>query len=257
MFSFGRTQPFSPGSREEWTERQGNSYSTFDERMVDLMSAPALALISTGLDLSVAIRNMARERLPGSRIISIVDDSVVATIEREGGHMSEAVKERIVAYVRNAEQSGADAALVTCSSISEAVDAARAAVRIPVFKIDEPMMVKALDCGERIGVVATLATTLAPTVRLLERKAAELGKGATVAARLVDGAFQALSEGRGEEHDALVREAIRRLEAACDAVILAQASMARAVEGFDARVPIFTSLPLGLDEACKALAARG
>lgn len=220
------------------------------------MSVPTLALISTGLDLSVKIRDMARERLPGSRIISIVDDSVVATIEREGGRMSEAVKERVVAYVRNAERSGADAALVTCSSISEAVDAARTAVRIPVFKIDEPMMVKALACGERIGVIATLATTLAPTARLLERKAEELGKEATVEARLVEGAFSALSEGRGDEHDALVREAIRRLEAECDAVILAQASMARAVEGFDARVPVLASLPLGLDEACKALTAH-
>lgn len=219
------------------------------------MGAPTLALISTGLDLSVKIRDMAKERLPGSRIINIVDDSVVPTIEREGGILSEAVRDRIVEYVRNAAQSGADAALVTCSSISEAVDAARAAVSIPVFKIDEPMMAQALACGDRIGVIATLATTLGPTVRLLQRKAAELGKQVQVAARLVEGAFQALSEGRGDEHDRCVREAIRALEAECDAVILAQASMARAVEGFAARVPVLTSLPLGLDEACKAVAA--
>ena len=220
------------------------------------MGGPTLALISTGLDLSVKIRDMAKERLPGARIINIVDDSVVPTIEREGGILTEAVRDRIVDYVRNAAQSGADAVLVTCSSISEAVDAARAQVSIPVFKIDEPMMVQALACGERIGVIATLATTLGPTVRLLERKAAELGKRVQVTARLVEGAFQALSEGRGDEHDRRVQEAIRLLEPQCDAVVLAQASMARAVAGFEARVPVLTSLPLGLDEACKAVAAR-
>ena len=49
--------------------------------------------------------------------------------------------------------------------------------------------------------------------------------------RLAEGAFQALRSGDGARHDALVTAALRDLAARVDVIVLAQASMARAVGG--------------------------
>jgi len=40
-------------------------------------------------------------------------------------------------------------------------------VGIPVVRVDEPMAEKAVQTGTRIGVAATLATTLKPTTELI------------------------------------------------------------------------------------------
>ena len=57
-----------------------------------------------------------------------------------------------------------------------------------------------------------------------------------VAVRVVPEAFAALKSGDGARHDTLVREQITALLPACDAVVLAQISMARALEG----APVFS-----------------
>ena len=76
---------------------------------------------------------------------------------------------RLVGHIDSAAQAGAGVVLVTCSSIGEGVRVARELFDFPVLRIDEPMAERAVDAGRRIGVLATLQTTLAPTVRLLRR----------------------------------------------------------------------------------------
>lgn len=45
-----------------------------------------------------------------------------------------------------------------------------------IIKIDEPMVELAVKTGRKIGVVATLETTLKLTIRLIENKATEINK---------------------------------------------------------------------------------
>lgn len=226
------------------------------------MPAPTIALISTGLSLAVELSNKARSIVPPEcRVINIVDDSIVSVIEKESDEKENCVlplsiTRRICDYAVYAECSGADVILVTCSSISEAVDVASKLVKVPVLKIDEPMIEEALTKGVRIGVVATLPTTLGPTVRLLKRKADESGRKVEVKSVLVQGAFKLLSDGGKEEHNSLVRKAIGKLEMSTECIILAQASMAQAIERFHTKVPVLTSFPSGLKVACDLFLSR-
>jgi Asp/Glu/hydantoin racemase len=125
---------------------------------------------------------------------------------------------------------------------------------VPVLRIDEPMADEAVRLGSRVGVLATLRTTLEPTAELVERRGREAGKQVEVVARVCDGAFEALQAGDRERHDELVREGLRSLAAQVDVVVLAQASMARVAETApDVAVPVLSSPRLGMQRAAELL----
>jgi Asp/Glu/hydantoin racemase len=115
---------------------------------------------------------------------------------------------------------------------------------------------KAVQTGKRIGVIATLPTTLAPTSDLVKRRAALAGKTIELEARLCEGAFEALMSGNGALHDSMVAKALKELSEQVDVIVLAQASMARVVDGLpeaDKRVPILASPPLAIQHLTSVL----
>jgi Asp/Glu/hydantoin racemase len=114
----------------------------------------------------------------------------------------------------------------------------------------------AVQTGRRIGVIATLPTTLNPTSDLVLRRAALAKKEIELTSRLVTGAFEALMAGDAATHDALVSAALRELIPQVDVIVLAQASMARVVDTLspeDRRIPILASPPLAIDHLATVL----
>lgn len=171
--------------------------------------------------------------------VNIVDETLLRDTVDHG--MLDRTRRRVAAYAGFAEESGARAVLVTCSSIGEAAEAARAEVGIPVYRVDEPMAAEAASAGRRIGVLATLPATLQPTRDLLRRRS---GAGAKIAESVCQGAFEALRAGDTARHDAIVSAEVRRMAAEVDVLVLAQASMARVVESLpegELTVPVLTS----------------
>ena len=144
-------------------------------------------------------------------------------------------------------QSGVDTIMVTCSSMGQAVDRIAAKTDLPVLRVDAAMVDEALRTGKRIGVLATLRTTMTPTVELV-RQRSNGGASVKIEAHLCEGAFDALKAGDIARHDELVRGGLRRIEPFVDVIILAQASMARVVAGArtTSRVPILSSPRLAM-----------
>lgn len=210
--------------------------------------------IHTGFALVEPLKPLFAELLPAVRVVTVVDDSLLADV-RSAGHVTAAVTRRLTGYGMLAATSGADAIFNCCSSVGEAADLLARMVEIPVVKIDDRMARMAVETGSRIGVLATVPTTLDPTERLVQRKAAELGREVEVRRYLVDGAFDALMSGDAAQHDAMVLEAIERAAAENDAVALAQGSMARLVSRLPAsiRVPVLSSPRLGVQALRAAL----
>lgn len=214
-----------------------------------------LALLHTTLVTAPPLKELATKELPGVRVINLVDDSLLADVMAAGGPTAE-VERRMEAYVQQAVTAGADAFLCCCSSVGEVAERIAATAPIPVLRIDEPMAARAVQSGPRIGVIATVGTTLEPTANLIRRKAAEAGAEAQVEAVLVEGAFAALMAGRGEEHDQRVLAALTALIDRSDVVVLAQASMARLLTALKdpPRIPVLSSPTLGLQNAGAKLA---
>lgn len=221
------------------------------------MSQTVFAL-HTGFAIVEPVRKCCAELLPGVRVMSLADDSLLADV-RAAGAVTPSVTQRIVGYGMLAQSAGAGAILSCCSSVGDAADVLARVVDIPVVKIDERMAEEAVQRGTRVAVIATVATTLEPTERLILRKAAAASRSTKVRRYLVEGAFDVLLAGDTAGHDRMVMDAIEHASAENDAVVLAQASMARLVPLVPAerRASVLASLPLGIVALKEALAGKG
>lgn len=212
------------------------------------MQNKTLGLIHTSATLVPVFQQLCTDYLPGIKTFNIVDDSLIKNVI-SCGELTPATARRVVNYVGSAEAAGADLVLVTCSSIGAAVEASAALTKVPVLRVDQPMADNAVQTGKRIGVIATLPTTLQPTSDLVQRRAAVAGKQIELTTKLCEGAFDALMSGDAATHDKMVAAALKELSAKVDVIVLAQASMARVVDTLDAadkKVPILASPPIAI-----------
>lgn len=219
------------------------------------MKRKKLGLVHTSATLVPVFVQLCKEKLPDVEVFNIADDSLVKGI-REAGSLTAQISRRVAGYLESAELAGADYIMVTCSSIGPAVEAGAKLTGVPVLRVDQPMADQAVQTGKRIGVIATLTTTLEPTADLIQRRAAIAGKPIELTSKLVDGAFEALIAGDGATHDANVAAALKELSQQVDVIVLAQASMARVVDTLkpdDKRVPILASPGIAVDYLAKVL----
>jgi Asp/Glu/hydantoin racemase len=218
-----------------------------------------VALIHTSAMMIPPFKALCQELLKDAAVFHMVDESLLRDIIRDGQLLPPTAR-RLVGHVVAAEDAGADVVMVTCSSVGPAAELSRHLVCIPVLRVDEPMAAKAVETGPRIGVVATLPSTLAPTAELIRRLAAETGKKVQVLDRLCEGAFQAVLAGDTAAHDAKVLAALRELASQVDVIVLAQASMAAVADKLpreDRRVPVLSSPRLAVEHLAALLKTMG
>ena len=187
---------------------------------------PRIALIhATALAID-PIREAFARLWPQARTTHLLDDSLSADLAARG-HLDADMMARFDTLARYSETCGADAILFTCSAFGVAIDAAAKNLRIPVLKPNEAMLEEALAAGSRIGIVATFQPTLPSMVEELQALATSTGRQIEIHTRHVPGAMDALAAGRGPDHDSAIVDALPELSS-CDAVLLAQFSMAQA-----------------------------
>jgi len=215
-----------------------------------------LVLIHTVSPLLAVFNKLGVELLPDVQLMHVLDEPLLERV-RQRGHLAPEDSEQLQTHVNVAGQIGADAVLVTCSTVSPCVDDIRPKVDLPVIKIDEAMIAAAVASGSKIGVVATAVTTLEPTRHLLQSQADILGKDIDLELVLVDKALAALLGGDGQTHDKLVKKAVLQLAKEVDVVVLAQATMARVLDVIpesERPTPILSSPHLALGAVKQLLA---
>ncbi|QQE77965.1 aspartate/glutamate racemase family protein [Alicyclobacillus sp. SO9] len=203
--------------------------------------------IYTGQGLAEPLQAAFNEMISGGRLVNVIDDGLIHDVNNSGGVTPKIVR-RLLRYYENAEEMGADVILNTCSSVGEIATVGRTAVSVPIVRIDEAMAEDAVRKFSRIGVIATLPSTLQPTKELLRTKALELEKSVTLVEGLASGAYQALIEGNSEKHDEGIVHVAKGLAKQVDLVVLAQASMARMQDELEQQtgIPVLSSLRSGL-----------
>lgn len=219
--------------------------------MTDATSAKdrTLCMIHTVPGLIPVLEPLLAREVRGWAHFNIVDESLLKNTIRDGAP-SHATMRRLLGHVASAVEAGAEAILVTCSSLGAATEAVRPFFAQTLVRIDEGMALEAVTGYRRIGVLATLHSTLGPTTALIESTARK--QGATdrvISSKVCEGAFATLTRGDTDSHDRMVADAIAELADSVDVVLLAQASMARAWERYgDAggSCPVLTSPELGM-----------
>ena len=207
------------------------------------MSAVRVGMLHTVPLLAADFERLVTDAMPGVDVVHRADPSLLARA-REGG-VTPDVEADVARHLAALRDAGASAILVTCSSIGGAVDRAATGLDLPVLRVDRPMAVEAVRTAAagfgRIAVLATLSATLQPTSALIETEAERAGVRVTVTSTVVDGAFEARAQGHDAEHDAAVRRAAEAAAGEGDVLVLAQASMARALTRNALGVPVLTS----------------
>lgn len=206
-----------------------------------------IGMVHTVASLVPVFNQLAAELMPGVEVIHLVDEGILKDARAAGG-LTANMPRRVGSLASFVQESGAEAIMLTCSTIGPCVDEAKAAVKVPFIRVDEAMADEAVAKGRHIGVIATLFTTLKPTADLIKQRAAIAGKRVEVETVLCQGAFEALGAGKTDVHDRLVKENLVALMERVDVVVLAQASMARVADRLSAaerKAPILSSPRLG------------
>jgi hypothetical protein len=166
------------------------------------------------------------ELWPEAETANLLEDSL-STDLAAAGRMTPAINGRIAALALYGAEAGADGILFTCSAFGTAIDAAKSEFTIPVLKPNEALIDDALDAGPHIVLLATFAPTIVSMGPEFDEAAAERGVSFDLTCRHVPDAMAALGDGRADVHDDLIAGAAAEY-GACDALVLAQFSMARA-----------------------------
>jgi len=157
---------------------------------------------------------------PEAEAVNLLDESLTAD---RGSELSEELIERFVDLGRYAQRSGADGILITCSAFGPAIDRMQQELSLPILRPNEAMFREAIAAGDRIGMLATFA----PSVATMEDEFRALEVAATLETIVVPDAIDALRAGDAETHNRLVAEAAPRF-AGHDAIMLAHFSTSRA-----------------------------
>ena len=181
-------------------------------------------------------------------LVNIIDDSLLDEVKKNGT-LTPAILSRMCQYVQIADKLAPDLIFNQCSSVGEAFDLAKQCTSRKTLKIDEAMAEKAVALGMKIGVIATVASTMLPSCNLVKTKAEEVGKKVEVREYLVDGALDILMKEKNvEKHNQLVLDQIQKAAEENDVVVLAQGSMTSLLPYLDGIAkPVLTSPRLAIE----------
>lgn len=217
-----------------------------------------LIYTSTTPELIADVEREVKQQLgDGVELYSLQDPSILADV-RAAGHVTTAPAARLIGMYMKAAEEGCDAVLNLCSSVGEVADCAQDVARyigMPIVRVDEEMCREAVRLGKRIGVMATLPTTLEPTKNTVKRVAREMNHEIELVDCLVDGAF-GLDQ---TQFKARLTEAAATIIDQVDVIVLAQGSMAYAEPAMSEKFgkPVLGSPRFGAAELKKALQSKG
>lgn len=172
------------------------------------------------------------------KIHNLLDD-FLASDPADRGFFSIDNKMRLMHDLQSADLTGADLIVVTCSTLTPHVVAARPFFTTPLIAIDDAMCSLAVKEGKRIMVLATAESTVNPTLEKLEAEAKLQKKQVFLSSLCCPEAIVQLRSGHKAKHDKLVLEMAREVKD-FDTIVLAQASMAHLQDLVQAQTRIRT-----------------
>ncbi|MGF1702133.1 hypothetical protein L4D09_17725 [Photobacterium makurazakiensis] len=125
------------------------------------------------------------------------------------------------------DKAGANYIICTCSTIGDLAESTPD-VSAKVIRVDRTMADKAIT-HERILVLAALASTLDPTLKLLTACASQQNKAPSITTQVIPDVWAYYSAGDTERYVKGIANYINHQDSCADIIVLAQASMAPAM----------------------------
>lgn len=186
--------------------------------------APRVALVSSTRAVFGPMEAAFREGFPEAQILHLLDETLIEDFRREGG-LSPHSRHKALQMALTSQEAGLDGILVTCSTLSPSVDDIRPFLKIPVVKIDEPVIEEVVRKAEKIGLLATAETVLKSVEPLVVKKAREFGREISIHRFIKGDVWPLLQKDPAAFYQAIAGAATEAAKE-CQAVILTQVSIA-------------------------------
>ena len=213
----------------------------------------AVIYTATTPELTAGIEEELKKNLAGIavEVANYQNPAILQEAKENGGLTANCARKLMDLYEQGVDE-GANMLFNVCSSVGRVAKLAKPLYELSgtaFVRIDEAMANAAVRAASRIGVVATLPTTLEPTKELVRECAEAQGKQITLVDALADGAFglnpvefkEKLVETGGKVRDKV------------DVLLFAQGSMAYAEKDVSDALglPVYSSIRFGVEEVGK------
>ncbi len=183
-----------------------------------------MALVSSTRAVFGPMEAAFREVFPEAQILHLLDETLLEDFRRERG-LSPHSRHKALQMALTAQESGVDGILVTCSTLSPSVDDFRPFMRIPIIKIDEPVIEEVIQKADTVGLLATAETVLKSVEPLVMKKAGDFGRKISIRPFIKGDVWPLLQKDASAFYRAIA-EAATEAALECQAVILTQVSIA-------------------------------
>lgn len=198
-----------------------------------------IAFLHTSPVHVATFERLVKDSAPALTVEHIVAEDLLLEAQRLGPNDPYLIA-RVQSAMLAAASSGAAFVICTCSTIGGAAERTDTKGRFVATRIDRAMADSAVSLGPRILIVAALESTLKPTVELLQESASLLQVEVNIQSVVAHDAWPHFITGNQEAYVEAIVVAVRAAGPRdFDAIVLAQASMAPAVEalrGFGAEI---------------------
>jgi len=200
---------------------------------------------------------LTAEIMPDVELVHLVDEGLPSLA---GEQFRDLVLRRLRWLCFFAEESGAEAVMLTCTAFGRLVDEVKDAVSIPVLSVLEIIIDEAMGLGDRIGILGTHPGTVASAPKMIQEQAALKKKTVEVKSSLCPGAFDALRHEDLVTHDRIVLKHLAGLMDEAEVIIMPQPSIERVLKQVpeaDRKVPILASAHLSVRRLKETLESAG
>ena len=211
-----------------------------------------ITFLHTGEIHVATFEQLLGELNDGIRAQHIVDEELLNSARQNG--ITPDLEKRIDAAMLKGVSDDSSLVVCTCSSIGGVAEGTGTRHGFKSMRIDRAMADEAVDIGNRILVLAALESTLEPTAELIKSSAERKNKSPEIELKQVDNAWPHFESGDLDQYSRRIGEAIVEYAKDFDVVVLAQASMSKAVDYCEGvKTPVLSSPRIGVKAALAEL----
>ena len=175
------------------------------------------------------------EEFPEAEVINVLDESLLVDFDDQ---LTPDLRRRITNIIGYCQDNKADAIGLACSVYAPVVESAKDLVHVPLVSSYGPVMADAVTAGPRIGLIASVATTMQDSKYYLHLAADEAGVEIEPQLCLDEDLITVM---RAEGQSGLERrleEEVLKISSKVDVVLLPQVSFAAALAHLEKVSPI-------------------
>lgn len=174
-------------------------------------------------------------------IRNYLDEGLQELVQREGGVTPKSVA-RLARLINTAIEDDSDVILLSCTVFSPYVETIEKLFSTPIVGADRAMLEQVARLGKKTAILCTFPASVESSEQMFRSATKKAGVDCDVNTFLIPEAAAALKSGDRQTHNRIVAERVRHFAQEYEVVVLAQISMASAIDLLlDCKIPVFTS----------------